>query len=57
MEMERVRTMTWDSSFAQLVKLVDSSTIFHRAERLESPGVRHRLVQDGALRHDASLKT
>ena len=57
MERERVRTKTWEWRFAQLVKLVGMSMIFHRAVRLESPGVRHRLAHDGALPHDASSKT
>jgi hypothetical protein len=51
-----VRTKTWEWRFAQLVKLVGISLIFHRAVRLESPGVRHRLAHDGALPHDASFK-
>ena len=57
MEIERVRTKTWEWRFAQLVKLVGISLIFHRAVRLESLGVRHRLAHDGALPHDASFKT
>ena len=57
MEIERVRTKAWEWRFAQLVKLVGISLIFHRAVRLESLGVRHRLAHDGALPHDASFKT
>ena len=57
MEIERLRTKTWKWCVAQLVKLVGISLIFHRAVRLESLGVRHRLAHDGALPHDASFKT
>ena len=52
-----MRTKTWEWRFAQLVKLVGISLIFHRVVRLESLGVRHRLAHDGALPHDASFKT